>query len=338
MENATGLTSPTFDSSTQKTYESIIPPSLQFLFGSGGNILAIVILVISSKRHRWKPFYRLVLALAITDLSGNILVYPFVIKRYSSDFTFEYPLALCQHISFMFSFAFLGSALLVMVMSLDRFMAILFPFTYHSPKKNVRTLIMIIICWILSAIVCILPIAGLGKVKRFYPGSWCFIDFASHERNDEVTTYIYTIVGLIVFILTLFLNAAVIFALCRKMYMNRNNSGHRKRVKSDIYIITFLLAIVIVFSVCWIPLMAHMIKNINIPDPKDGKTELLVIRLAISNSNIDPWIYIVLRRENLEFFERCCKRGVSHTEESSQQSSAAALQQRKGTNETSTTV
>ncbi|KAK3082679.1 hypothetical protein FSP39_002372 [Pinctada imbricata] len=293
---------------TEKINESIVPPILQFLFGFIGNVTAIGILIWSARRHQWKTFYRFVFALALTDLSGNILVYPIVLIRYASDFTYNFSESECHHISFMYSFAFLGSAMIVSAMSFDRFLAILFPFNYNAPTKNIRTHVLIGACWSVSAIICILPVIGVGKVKLFYPGSWCFIDFASHDSVDRVDTYLYAILGVIIFITTLTLNSAVIIAIGRKIYINRKNLGSYRRLKSDLYIVFFLLAIVIVFSICWVPLMAHMIRNINVPNPGDGKTELLVVRLAISNANIDPWIYIVLRRENLEFLERFTKR------------------------------
>ena len=47
-----------------------------------------------------------------------------------------------------------------------------------------------------------------------------------------------------------------------------------------------------------------MIININADNPSDGKLELLVGRLAVTNSVVDPWIYIVLRKENFEAVEK----------------------------------
>lgn len=41
----------------------------------------------------------------------------------------------------------------------------------------------------------------------------------------------------------------------------------------------------------------------------DGPLELLVLRFAVTNSIVDPWIYILLRKETLDGLKRC-KRGV----------------------------
>ncbi|XP_052712498.1 prostaglandin E2 receptor EP4 subtype-like [Crassostrea angulata] len=159
-------------------FESIVPPSLQYGFGVFGNLIAIILLFRSSGQHKWKPFYRLVGGLAITDFCGIALVYPAVMIRYISGFTFDFPKELCGFVSFCFSFSFLSSALIVSAMSFDRFLAVTCPILYR--ESQVRMLI-----------------------------------------------------------------------------------------------------------------------NASASDPKNGPDELLAVRMTISNAIVDPWIYIILRKENL---------------------------------------
>ena len=66
--------------------ESLVPPFLQCFSGLLGNILALIILIRSSKRHKWKPFYRLVCALALTDAIVSVFVYPVVLKTLRNEF------------------------------------------------------------------------------------------------------------------------------------------------------------------------------------------------------------------------------------------------------------
>ena len=237
--------------------ESIVPPILQFLFGAGGNILAIVLLCCTWKSHGWRPFYRLVMGLAVTDLCGIIFVYPAVIAKYSSGFTLQYPKALCSHISFMFSFAFLASAFIVGAFSFDRFLAILFPFAYSTNKEK-RTNITLIVIWLVSAFISALPIIGVGSVHNFYPGSWCFINFASNESSDKALVYIYSCVGILILIATVVFNLAVIFAVCVRCCKTTDGNVHAHRIKDDVYIVILLMGIVTVFSVCWVPLMVNI--------------------------------------------------------------------------------
>lgn len=107
-----------------KVWESAVPPALQFAFGVVGNLIALGVLVKSAKYHKWKPFYRLVGGLALTDGGGILLVYPTVMVMYATDFTYDYPETLYNYSSFIFSLLFTSSAMIVCAMSFDRFMAI----------------------------------------------------------------------------------------------------------------------------------------------------------------------------------------------------------------------
>jgi hypothetical protein len=51
-----------------------------------------------------------------------------------------------------------------------------------------------------------------------------------------------------------------------------------------------------------------MLLNASSSDPKNGPEELLAVRMTISNAIIDPWIYIILRKENLDQIVRLIRR------------------------------
>ncbi|XP_052718062.1 prostaglandin E2 receptor EP4 subtype-like [Crassostrea angulata] len=284
--------------STDKTVvsESIVPPILQYFFGVSGNLIAMILLCRSSGRHKWKPFYRLVGCLAITDFCGIALVYPAVMVRYISGFTFDFPKELCEFVSFWFSFSFLSSALIVSAMSFDRFLAVSFPLLYRVSKVK-RTNLILIVIWLFSACISSLNLVGVGSVKNFYPGSWCFLDFASKGKLERINTFIYSITGLLILLTTIFLNIAVVFSVRRRP---KFSDSDRKRRRNEIFIIVFLFLIVTLFSICWIPFMVRMLINASSSDPKNGPEELLAVRMTISNAIVDPWIYIILRKENLK--------------------------------------
>lgn len=237
--------------------ESIVPPSLQYGFGVFGNIIAMVLLCRSSAQHKWKPFYKLVGALAVTDFSNIALVYPAVMLRYISGFTFDFPKELCEFCSFCFSFSFMSSAFIVSAMSLDRFLAVTFPILYRESQGK-RTTVTLVLIWAFTAIVSSLNLLGIGSVKNFYPGSWCFVDFANNGRLERVNTYIYSITGLIILSTTVMLNIAVVYSVSRKPKLSTSD---KKRKRNDIFIIVFLFTIVTLFSICWVPLMVSGCSN-----------------------------------------------------------------------------
>lgn len=243
------------NSTEERMWESAIPPAMQFGFGVIGNIIALVVLVMSSKTHKWRPFYRLVGGLAVTDGGGILLVYPTVMVRYATDFTYLFPKALCNYSSFVYTFTLISSAMIVCAMSLDRYVAILHPFLYGSGKNGRRANVTLCIVWTAGAVISGLQLVGLGSSFNYYPKSWCFINFVEMNTLDRVNSYIYSITGILLLLVTLGINITVIVSVLRNMKSGIKSS--KRRQKNDIFIISFLLVIVLIFSSCWAPLMVR---------------------------------------------------------------------------------
>ena len=77
-----------------------------------------------------------------------------------------------------------------------------------------------------------------------------------------------------------------------------------------------------------------MIYNVNQGEPGNSTTELLVIRLAITNSNVDPWVYILLRKEHLERIKQVFSR-VYHAVNRSSSFTSTDMQTRNERSKTS---
>ncbi|XP_061183478.1 prostaglandin E2 receptor EP4 subtype-like [Saccostrea echinata] len=212
-------------------WESAVPPSLQFAFGVTGNITALLILVCSSTTHKWQTFYKLVAGLALTDGGGILLMYPPILARYATDFTFHFPKNLCAYNSFLTPFTILSSALIVCAMSIDRFMAVYFPFYYmYNVEKGdrKRAVFALLFIWTSGALISSLHLMGLGSVYYFYPGSWCFLNFVSDDTFERVNASIYSGLGLLALFVTVFLKISVIAALVKGL---NHTEGHLRRVK-----------------------------------------------------------------------------------------------------------
>lgn len=239
--------------------ESIIPPILQGCFGIFGNFFALFLLFYHSKIHRWGPFYRYICALAITDFSGLLFHYPVAIARYASNFSFEFPEEYCYFDTFLFSFSFLSSAMIVCAMSCDRLFAVKYPLNYrchtHKTKQVIATI------WLFSAAVASFPLLGFGSVQMYYPKTWCFINFASKRRLDRINAYFYASLCLFILCITIVTNVAVIYSICnldKNDPILSNEVEKRKRKIDETYIVTLMMTIVILFSVCWIPLVVSI--------------------------------------------------------------------------------
>uniref|UniRef100_K1R346 Prostacyclin receptor n=1 Tax=Magallana gigas TaxID=29159 RepID=K1R346_MAGGI len=167
----------------------------------------------------------------------------------------------------MFIFLLTSSAMIVCAMSFDRFMAILYPLRYNNIRKKYRANITLALIWTTAAFVSSLPLMGLGSSILYYPGSWCFLNFVSTSTVDRINSIIYSLLGLMILFSTIFFNGSVIFFA---------------RIKSKVVIFGNATKLII----------------------EDDSVDLLAVRLSISNSVVDPWIYILLRREHLIAIKR----------------------------------
>lgn len=243
-------------STTTHIYENIAPVTLLFFFGVVGNIIAVLVLFCSAKTHKWRPFYKLVCGLAISDGGGILASYPIAEYRYISNFEYVFPKPLCDYLGFVFMFTLMSSAMIVCCMSIDRFFAIFFPFLYNTPTKNRRTWIMLGIVWILAGVLSSLHLYGLGASMNYYPGSWCFLDFIDMSVSSNVIySYIYATTGAVVVILTVTVNFIVIVFFIRHKFKKSTKATKHK----DLSVVLFLLTIVLVFTSCWAPLMVKIL-------------------------------------------------------------------------------
>ncbi|XP_076093528.1 prostaglandin E2 receptor EP4 subtype-like [Mytilus galloprovincialis] len=289
---------------------SPVPSAITFTLGVVGNIIAIFVLVRSSDRHKWNVFYRFVTALAITDLFGILTSSPVAFAVYDNNLKWVGGEPLCHYMSFMLIFSGLATVLLVGAMALDRYLAILHPFKYNSASRYTIVNFVIFGIWLFSVLIAALPLFGLGENVKQFPQTWCFFNFFGDRTEDEFYAYFYSALGLGTIFLTAVLNVCVILGLItgKRSQIRRGSVTSRKaRTRTDVYITIFLVAICVVFAVCWAPFLVRIIINQSRTVSRNIKADLLTLRLATLNQILDPWVYILFRREMLSKFAFCCK-------------------------------
>ncbi|XP_033739223.1 prostaglandin E2 receptor EP4 subtype-like [Pecten maximus] len=119
-------------------YYSVIPIALMLVAGVTGNILAIVLLHKTSEKHKWRVFYRLVFVLVVFDLLGLIGQLPIMIIIYANNMQWIGGQPLCDFMAFTSIYTGMTSAMFAAAMSLDRFLAIWFPYSYNRTFSSRR--------------------------------------------------------------------------------------------------------------------------------------------------------------------------------------------------------
>lgn len=249
---------------------SVAPTAIQFTFGVIGNCLAIWVVVRGAKKHKWRIFYRLVAALAVTDLLGIVATSPVAFAVYANNLKWVGGKPLCDYLAFMLIFAGLATVFIVAAMSFDRFVAVWYPYFYNASLQKRRVHVIIALLWVIAMLIACLPLMGLGHNVLQFPGTWCFFDFFGTTTSDKIYAYFYASIGISMITLTLVLNILVVVMLAknkRQLYIStrKNSIGSTKSVKSrrnDVFIMIFLVVLLVIFGTCWIPLMVSQISSV----------------------------------------------------------------------------
>lgn len=300
--------------STKTPVTSIPPtiPSVMFLFGVVGNVIAIVVLRISRREQKETTFYTLVCGLAVTDLLGTLLVSPVTIATYMKG-VWPGKDPLCQYYAFILLFFFLVQLSIVFAMSVERYLAInhaLYYNQYVNQKVAAATLLAV---YLVTALVCSLPSLGVGQVKLQNPGTWCFIDWHSTDTRAATFNLVYAGLNSAIVLVTVICNVLVCGALIvmHKRYIRRTSLGsdprraaelrsHRRSFRrlagAEIQMVILLIATSAVVLICSIPLLLRIFVNQMLQKEENSAFDLLAVRMASINPILDPWVYILLRK------------------------------------------
>ncbi|ESO86654.1 hypothetical protein LOTGIDRAFT_73649, partial [Lottia gigantea] len=280
-------------------------PTLMFASGVFGNVLALVVLGTSRKKHKKTVFYRLVGALACTDLFGIVSVSPITIIVYSTGRTWVGGHHLCNYSSFMMIFSGIATLLIVGAMALERFVAIIHPYAYETRFSIGKVKYIVIGIWGTSLFIALLPMFGLGENILQYPGTWCFFDYKSDKLTGKIFTYFYSSVGLAVIFLTAICNVAVMIVLVKMRQSAKDIKPstlikrQSNKLNSEVQMMILLGGIILVFATCYAPLMVRLVINQTGLQPVNHAVDLWAIRMACINQILDPWVYILFRKELL---------------------------------------
>ncbi|KAJ7993942.1 hypothetical protein DPEC_G00259910 [Dallia pectoralis] len=299
------------------TGRTMVPtiPSIMFIFGLVGNVIAIVVLCKSRKEQKETTFYTLVCGLAITDLLGTLLASPVTIATYVKG---SWPGGdpLCQYFGFILLFFSLSGLSIICVMSIERYLAINHAYFYYDYVDQRLASLTLLSIYISNALFCALPSMGLGQVKKQYPQTWCFIEWRSNISTDAAFSYMYAGFSSILILVTVICNVMVCGALIRmhRRFIRRmsfgtdpeRNADPRRKLSfgglagAEIQMVIVLICTSGVVLICSIPLVVQVFLNQLYKTPVElvlaKNPDLRSIRFASFNPILDPWIYILLRK------------------------------------------
>ncbi|OWF40121.1 Prostacyclin receptor [Mizuhopecten yessoensis] len=225
-----------------------------------GNCTAVAILIRNRRKHNWSIFYRLVLIVAVTDFTGQVITIPIIFASYSSRDILVTGGTLCDLMSVITIMTSLMSVLLVCLMSIDRFIAIWFPIFYKNRIKILHMWIAVSLVITTALVVGLLPTFRVNNHKLQKEGTWCFFDVQPTEPRDQFFLYLCASIGMVAVLLMLIMNGLVVYGLYHLYKRKRNQSAPNfSLVVKNVQNICFLIIIMAAFIVTWMPFIVSII-------------------------------------------------------------------------------
>ena len=209
-------TSTSFNASFVDNILPVTITSFIIVIGTIGNFMIIYFIYKIPALHSYNNI--LIAHLAVADFLQVTLVLPMAIAN--SLLRPEIPPSLCQAFAYIFSFLITISLAATAAISIDRCLAVIYPYRYSASMKIKYIIIYIVLTWLLLAIQASIPLLGLqqygfGEYKPISNNLQCWLDLQQPEKNRIAFIFVFTY--LVVTISAIVISYAIIFFIaCNK--------------------------------------------------------------------------------------------------------------------------
>ncbi|XP_004632997.1 thromboxane A2 receptor [Octodon degus] len=251
-------------------------------------------------------FLTLLCGLVLTDFLGLLVTGIIVVSQHAILFDWRAVDPRCRLCDFMgVAMVFFGLCPLLLgaAMASERFLGITRPFSRPAAASPRRAWASVALVWAAALALGLLPPLGLGRYSLQYPGSWCFLTLGA-GAGDVAFALLFALLGGLSVALSFVLNTVSVAALCR-VYRDQEAAQQRPRDR-EVEMMVQLLGIMVVASVCWMPLLVFIAQTVLRKPPAMSasgqlsraveKQLLIYLRVATWNQILDPWVYILFRR------------------------------------------
>ncbi|XP_069646144.1 thromboxane A2 receptor [Haliaeetus albicilla] len=306
-----------FNASDSRTsaQTSITSPWFSTAFGLIGlcsNLFALCVLLSSSRKlssQARSSFLVFLCGLVVTDFMGLLVTASVIIPYHFIKFAWAEVDPGCHLCNFLgFSMVFFGQCPLLLgaTMAGERFFGINHPFSRSTSISKRRAWSIVGLVWGFSCLLGLLPVLGLGRYTLQYPSSWCFLTLLP-DTGNVIFCMLFALLGIFSVLLSFIFNTVSVVTLCR-VYHDRESVQRRR--DSEVEMMVQLVGIMIIATICWMPLLIFIIQTVLQQLPASGRIQMLptetqkmlliYIRMVTWNQILDPWVYILFRRAVLQ--------------------------------------
>lgn len=268
--------------------------SIIIVVGLVGNIVVMLVILEDRKTEReLTPTNLLILDLSLADLSFIIFCIPFTGWDYSVGH-WVFGLLWCKFNQYLIVVCALSSIYTLVLMSVDRFMAIVYPIECISYRTSKNTLYAIYIKWIVILLMASPTIQMHGLIDLPLGPDQYTCRFLTDQFNPLHFQIIFFITS---YLFPLILIFCLYFSLLNKLWFGSKPHGHKESLKmlESKKKVTWLVAgIVVVFALCWCPIQVMLIL-MRLKSHKITATyvaiQVFAHTLGYMNSCVNPIVY-----------------------------------------------
>ncbi|XP_045124465.1 LOW QUALITY PROTEIN: allatostatin-A receptor-like [Portunus trituberculatus] len=264
------------------------------LVGLFGNTL-VVIVIIANKQMRSTTNY-LIFSLAMADLLFIVFCVPFTASDYILP-SWPFGSIWCQTVQYLTYVTAYASVYTLLLLSLDRFLAVVHPITALSIRTERNALYAICCSWILILTSCIPLYLCHGIKKQNFDGKvYIHCGFLDEDYNHMAFH--------IGFITTMYFVPLAVIVVLYLMILNRlwygvvpGGKSSAESVRGKKRVTRMVVIVVVTFIVCWFPIqLVLLLKSLGIYEMTTIKIIMQIAAqvLAYINSCVNPILYAFL--------------------------------------------
>ena len=287
------------------------------VLGCIGNSLVLVV-VLKNGDYQRNTTSLFILNLAVADMLFLVFCVPFHAVIYtSSDWPFgEF---MCKLVHLIQYASMIASILTLIIMALDRFLAVGYPLETKHLRTPGKALASAIIIWLTSVVVALpWPIVYTVRIYRNIgpePIAICADDWGGGVRNRATYFLFLFIIGYVIPLAAIFVLSSL---MIRQLWLIREPSdaigrrrghGYKQRLMVKRKVTRLVIVIVSVFCFCWLPSHIVWLWTNYSPNTWRRTYPFLYFRigahvLSYANSSMNPVIYAFLSANFRKGFQR----------------------------------
>ncbi|XP_035665381.1 gonadotropin-releasing hormone receptor-like [Branchiostoma floridae] len=281
----------------------VVITSFLFLWAAVGNVSVLAVMQRSRSRSR-TPLHSLVFQLTVADSLVTFITMPSE-AAWAATVSWKAGEVMCRVIKFLQVIGLYQSTFITVAISLDRAVAVLFPFSKSGAPH--RTKVMIIICWVLSTVFSF-PQAIIFHIERLVPGFEQCVDFnfyGAKWQKQLYNTASFVLIYPLPLVIIITAYVCIILRITKNTRTKGNAFSGSQHVRSEmdarreqvftrakIRTLWMTVGIVTAFVVCWTPFYVHLfwVNYFDTSHVSRMLTDLLYL-FGMSNACVNPMVY-----------------------------------------------